>query len=139
MSGSRALGALAASVTAPAVVGLAIAAGPGPAEFAEMWWRWIVLAELFGAPAAFALALFVGYPLYRLLSRWWRLRWWNAALGGLAIGAAAYCLLEILNRSWPDSLAEIASALLAAAGAGVAAGLAFWWFARDDSAQASGA
>lgn len=48
---------------------------------------------LFGFPIALVHVAVIAVPAYLLLSRRWRVRWWSAALGGLATGSAPALLL----------------------------------------------
>ena len=46
-----------------------------------------------GFVIAFLHTAVLGLPLYLLLSRKWRLRWWSAALGGALVGATPFGLM----------------------------------------------
>ncbi len=78
------------------------------------FWPMAVAVLLAGFPIALAHAMLLGLPAYGLLSRRWRLRAWNAMLGGFVVGAAPAGLLY--------QLAELAAT---AGGLGAARGLAF--------------
>ncbi len=72
-----------------------------------------------GFPIAVAHAILLAMPAYALLSRRWRLRAWNAALGGFVVGAVPIGLLSVS--------ADVAAVT---GGFGAAGGLAFWLLLR---------
>ena len=92
-------------------------------------WCGFHLMLLFGTPIAIPVALLFGFPAYLAYRRWNLTRWWMFAGGGLILAIPIWYLLvsPIGGDRWNhagiyDSLNYL--------GAGVFAGLAFWWLLR---------
>lgn len=69
-------------------------------------------------------AVWLGYPLYRLLMRFRTFSWWTSALSGFAIGA----LVTVLTS---HSAKIMSSGFLANSFAAAASGLLFWIIQRS--------
>jgi hypothetical protein len=127
-SGARTLAGCAAAV----LVG-AVSAG------VATWWQLsagasgapglLVVTLLVAMPIAAAHALALGLPFYLLLRRWWRLRWWSAALGGFVVAVVPAGLMSFLpaNNISLAAVRELAEFGLY----GLAGVLAFWIVLRD--------
>ena len=93
----------------------------------------LVMTLLVAMPIAAAHALVLGLPSYLLLRRWWRLRWWSAALGGFVVAVVPAGLLGVLAA---NDISLTAVRELAGFGLfGLAGGLAFWAVLRDPSSH----
>lgn len=131
-SGARTMAGCAAAV----LVG-AVSAG------VATWWQLsegasgapglLVVTMLVAMPIAAAHALALGLPFYLLLRRWWRLRWWSAALGGFVVAVVPAGLLTLLpeNDMTLTAVRELAELGLF----GMAGGLAFWIVLRDPASH----
>ncbi|NML05923.1 hypothetical protein [Sphingomonas sp. G-3-2-10] len=71
----------------------------------------------------------LGLPIYLLLSRLWRVDWWNATVLGALIGGVPTTLLLFGGMSEPAAEGELAAGAAIfgfCAACGTAAGYAFW-------------
>ena len=104
---------------------------------------WVVLSLLFGLPIALFHAFVFGLPIYMSLRRRWRLRWWNATLGGFLVSALPLTLLSLpalLAAPVPDDLPvtlygpplwwRLTLANVEAGLPGLVGGLTFWLVLR---------
>lgn len=90
-----------------------------------------VVSFLFFWPIALAHMLLVALPLYAGLVRYWPLRWWNAALAGLLIGATPSTLYIWLWAAGQNPLAVFGWRIPLFLGiSGAFAGLTFWAILR---------
>lgn len=84
----------------------------------EQAWFMAVASFIVGAILAAGHVALLGLPLYGLLSRRWRLRWWSAAIGGFLVGGLPY--LVLLNS--PGEYSQIGGTVLSEHGRYTAAG-----------------
>lgn len=130
-------GGLAAILAAPAALGVALSIGAfwGSDYALSQSLHALIAAVFFGAPIAL-LHLGLALPLCHLLEKRWRLRWWNAALGGALVGAIPIPLIMLMSSDAPFGTVprDVASSFLGLGFAGFAGGLAFWAVARERAA-----
>ena len=80
----------------------------------------VLVIMFFGTPVA-ALHVLLAMPIYLVLRRRWRLTWWNAAIGGFAVGALP---TSLLTMTW-DGFAWSGSS-------GALGGVVFWTVLRSE-------
>jgi hypothetical protein len=89
------------------------------------------ISVLFGFPVALLHLALIGLPAHYLLSRYWRLRWWSAATGGIFAGLLPAALLSL---ALSQQMTSVAMGVLGASG--LVGGLVFWAFERPGAVEA---
>ena len=84
---------------------------------------------LFALVVAFGHAVFLAFPLYLQLLDRWPLRWWNAGLAGLLIGAMPTLLLGLVLRL---DLEPLLSGVACCGASGLVGGLVFCLVRGED-------